>query len=309
MGILKDYMIDNNLNAQRWVSRVQLSCPICNNLISQEIDVPEPNYTAEKSRDMTSEGEVEILCEECDNCFQGDVWAGPTHCDITLHGYEETTVNCDPPGYDRPPEDFDDEWGIPNDPEHVFDLNYKELLHIIETQASDYGGSLMNRMIFAQILTFLEAYFCDNLIKGLRDNPGLMAAFADKDGAIREAKITASHVLQDPNYVKNFIENKLKERIYHKFGNGDVKTKKGKAKDEGVPLWYKTAFGFSLTEKDSDLDSLRKYAHLRHDCVHRNGETKDGNKLTEFDKTYLLEALNTARRIVSHIDSKMNSLK
>lgn len=306
MGRMKDYMIDV-MNAQRWVSRVHFLCPVCGELIDQEVDVPEPNYTAEKSRDMTVEGETEICCEECDNCFLGDVWAGPTHCNINLRDYD-VEVMCDPPEYDRPPEDWLGEWEIPDHPKKVFDLNYSELQKIIEAQASEYGGSLMNRMIFAQIFTFLEAYFCDALIKGLRDNPNLLVEFAEKDGAISAASIPASAVLRDPNAVKNWIEKNLKDRLYHQFGSGKKNPKTGKENVEGVPLWYGKAFKFTLTPKDEDLDTLREYALLRHDCVHRNGETKDGEKLILFGKAYLLEALDTAKRIVDHIDGKIKNI-
>lgn len=306
MGRMKDYMIDNVLNAQRWVSNVEFSCPVCGDLCNQDVDVPEPNYMAEKSRDMTVEGEVELYCEGCDNYFDGDVWAGPAHCDITLRDHEDTEVICSPPGYDRPPEDWLDDWEVPEHPKDVFALNCSELREIIENQASEYGGSLINRMIFAQVLTFLEAYFCDNLIRGLRDHPDRLVTFSEKDGAIREARISASEVLRDPNAVKNWIEFNLKNRLYHQFGSG--KKTSGKVKLEGVPLWYTMAFGFPLTPAEDDLEKLRKYATLRHDCVHRNGETKDGEKLILFDKPYLLEALETAERVVEHIHSKMQEI-
>ncbi len=58
------------------------------------------------------------------------------------------------------------------------------------------------RMMFAQILTFLEAYFCDNLITGLRAHPKRLAEFAAKDGSIQQTEITASDVLSDPDHVR-----------------------------------------------------------------------------------------------------------
>lgn len=308
MGRMKDYMIDNALNAQRWVSTVQFTCPVCGHVNQQDVDVPEPNYMAEKSSEMTSEGEAELFCEGCEKWFSADVWAGPAHCDMTIREYEGTHVSCDSPGYDRPPEEWLDDWEVPEHPKDVFDLNADELREIIKAQASDFGGALINRMIFAQILTFLEAYFCDNLIKGLREHPSLLVSFSEKDGAIKDASIAASSVLRDPNAVQNWIEYNLKNRLYHQFGSGK-KDKAGKEKPEGVVLWYAMAFGFRLTPSDADLAALRDYATLRHDCVHRNGETKDGEKLVQFDKAYLQDALKTAVRIVAHIDKEMQALR
>lgn len=307
MGSVKDYYIEEMMSAQRWVSKVFLTCPECSADIHQEVDVPELNYSAEKSRDMVSEGHVEIQCDGCDNVFEGDAWAGPAHCDIELREYPDTNVSCDPPGYDRPPEDWYDQSEIPDDPFSVFKFNHDELLALIATQTEDDGSSLMNRMMFAQILTFLEAYFCDTLITGLREHPKRLAQFAAKDGSIQQIDIKASDVLSDPDHVRKLIEYNLKSRLYHQFGSGKV-DKNNKTKPEGVALWYAIAFGIALTPSDDDLRTLREYATLRHDCVHRNGVTKDEEKLTLFDKAYLRKALATANLIVDHIDGKMLKL-
>jgi hypothetical protein len=307
LGRLKEYYHDElSMGAQRWVSEVFFICPVCSNEIRQEVDVPEPNYAGEKSSDMVSEGEVEIHCDGCDNYFDGDVWAGPAHCDITLREHPETTVSCDPPGYDRPPEDWDD-WKVPDDPASVFKANVTELHQLIDQQAQADGSSLMNRMIFAQILTFLEAYFCDTLISELRQRPDLLANFAERDGSISHTGFSASAILRDPDHVRKAVEHNLKSRLYHQFGSGKVDGK-GKPKAEGVPLWYAMAFGFSLAATDNDLKSLREYAALRHDCVHRNGKTKDDKVLNLFEKTYLMEALALAERIVNHIEASIRSM-
>lgn len=283
-----------------WVSKVEFACPICQCDNKQEVSVPEPDYTGENHSDMMSVGEIELCCNDCDTCFNCSVSANLSDCYITILDYEDTEVVCEPPAPEK--------WNIPEDPKAVFDLNSTELRDLINDQASDDGGNLINRMIFAQILTFLETYFCDNLIKGLRNHPDLLVEFSEKDGTIKQANISASDVLRDPNVVKNLIENNLKGRLYHQFGSGKKDPKTGKEKREGVPLWYMMAFRFLLTPNEDDLKKLRKYALLRHDCVHRNGKTRDDDKLTLFDKNYLLETLDTADRVVAHIDSKMLNL-
>lgn len=308
MGLVKEYYHDELMrNAQRWVSEIFFICPSCEHEVRLEVDVPEPNYAGEKSSEMVSEGEVDFSCDNCDQHFEGDVWAGPAHCDITLREYPDTVVSCDPPGYDRPPEDWDEDWEVPDDPAIVFKANVAELRELIENQAQNDGSSLMNRMIFAQILTFLEAFFCDTLIQGLRQRPDLLADFAERDGAISQTAFSASAILRDPDYVRKAVEHNLKSRLYHQFGSGKP-DKKGKSKAEGVALWYAMAFGFALTGSDGDMQALRDYASLRHDCVHRNGKTKDDEILRVFDKAYLRDALALAERVVDHIDTSLKSL-
>jgi hypothetical protein len=302
MGAMKDYYTDLMNGRQRWVSNVYFVCPVCEKPVQQEVEVPEPNYAGEKSSDMVSEGEVELHCESCDTYFDGDVWAGPAHCDIDLREYSETSVSCDPPSYDRPPEDWFDDWQIPDDPTAVFKLNASELKTLIDAHAKADGSSLMNRMIFAQIFSFMEAFLCDSLVSAFRRHPDRLADFAAKDGSISQTEFKAADILRDPDYVRKAVEHSLKSRIYHQFGSAKA-DKNGKAKLEGVPLWYAIAFGFTLSPSEDDLDKLRKYASLRHDCVHRNGKTKEGDILNTFSKGYLIEALILAGRFVDHIDS------
>lgn len=76
------------------------------------MDVPEPVYSAEKFRDMTVDGELEIECDSCGNFFIGDVWAGPAHCDIAPREHEDVNLSCSSPGYDRPPEDWNEYWEL-----------------------------------------------------------------------------------------------------------------------------------------------------------------------------------------------------
>lgn len=301
MGAMKDYYIHLMNEPQRWVSIVYFICPKCEKPVRQEIDVPEPNYAGEKSSDMVSEGDVELHCESCDTYFDGDVWAGPAHCDINLREHPDVTISCDPPGYNRPPEDWFDDWQVPDDPTAVFMLNASELQTLVGAYAKSDGASLMNRMIFAQIFSFIEAFFCDTLVSALRRHPDRLADFAAKDGSISQTEFRAADILRDPEYVRKAVEQSLKSRLYHQFGSGKP-DKGGKPRLEGVPLWYAIAFGFSMFPSESDLDKLRKCASIRHDCVHRNGKTKDDKVLNTFTKEYLLETLELAGRFVDHID-------
>ena len=307
MSRVKDYYIDEIVNTQRWVSNVHFICPICEDEVYQEVDVPELNYAGEKASDMVSEGDIEVYCKGCDNYFDGDAWVGPSHCDIHLRDYPGVEVHCDPPGYDRPPEDWYDDWIIPDDPTFVFKASLEELKTLTNAHAQEDGSSLMNRMIFAQVLTFLEAFFCDTLISGLRRHPDRLADFAARDGSISQTEFRASDVLRDANHVRKSVEHNLKSRLYHQFGSGKV-DERGKVKVEGVPLWYGSAFGFALTPTPEDLDKLREYATQRHDCVHRNGKTKDDETLTLFDKTYLNEAIDLADLVVKHIEAEMTKV-
>lgn len=308
MSGMTDYVIDMMMEAQRWVSRISLDCPKCHSAISQEVDVPFPDLSAEKTRDMTTDGDVQFDCEHCGEYFEGDVYAGPAHCDIELRSHDGVSVYCEPPGYDRPPEDwYDEEWTTPSDPAAVFQASLTEINVLVGAYAQDDGSTLMNRMIFTQILTSLEAFFCDTLIIGLSQHPERLQSFAARDEALKGLNFTAAAVLKDPDIIEKTVRFNLKSRLYYKFGDGKTGSD-SKPKPEGVALWYLMAFGFSPTPSVDEVIKLREYALLRHDCVHRNGKTKDDEILTVFEKPFLQDALSVARRVVDHVNAEMSKL-
>lgn len=146
---------------QAYTSNVSFLCPLCKKVSNTEVAVPEPDYSAEKMSDMTSDDAVYVSCSDCDAEFDGYAYASPSHCSIELTEYPEVTVHADIPFYEQP-YDYED-YELPEDPFQIFMTTTQELKLIIKEHAKPDAKSLMNRMVFSQVIAAFEAYFCDTL--------------------------------------------------------------------------------------------------------------------------------------------------
>ncbi|PSU25664.1 hypothetical protein CTM97_03750 [Photobacterium phosphoreum] len=64
------------------ISKVRILCPHCEELIEQEILVPDPNFMAEKMKDSAVEFDDEIQCEHCDN--EINIWGSNSYYELYL---------------------------------------------------------------------------------------------------------------------------------------------------------------------------------------------------------------------------------
>ncbi len=66
-------------------------------------------------------------------------------------------------------------------------------------------------------------------------------------------------------------------------------------------------YGNVLHLKFPDIDSLNRAVEMRHDLVHRNGKTRDG-EVIPIDKDQVLSLVDEVEEFVGHIDCKLQTV-
>jgi len=283
--------ISDNVEAQPllFVSSVWLKCPICRVETHSDLVVPEPDFNEETSSEMASDDMVEIKCNHCEELLLGHANVIPGHCSIKLYNYADTVVHADTPSYASNVDNRDwEDYVLPENPHQIFKSTIGSLKGILVEHVNEHTRNLFNRMIFSQAITAFEAYFCDTLIKNVTFSKSAMLALLKKDSSLSAAKFPLSVLLENPNIVKREIEKSLKNRLYHKV-------------DEVTRL-YSNALGISITPNREDLQRLKVDIGYRHDCVHRNGMDKEGNRLKVLTTDYVAETLEVVERFVDHTE-------
>ncbi len=293
MGKWKKAARDAALERQEFVSQVAFECPNCGEDTSTEVGVAEPDFSGEKASDMTSEGAVEVQCSMCNAVFDGYAYASPSHCDIELVEHRNTVVDADMPFY-SPPNDpeYWENYVVPEDPHQIFLSTIGPLRDILADYMNGHAERLLTRMVFSQSITAFEAYFCDTIIKNVTAAPDAMKAVLKKDGYLSEARFSLGDVLANPDIVKREIERSLRNRLYHKV--------------EDVARLYANALKISITPNRDDMARLKTDIGYRHDCVHRNGVDKEGNRLDVLTKEYVAETIEVVTRFVEHTESQIS---
>lgn len=156
---------------------------------------------------------------------------------------------------------------------------------------ADYGGvcgnHLVNRMIFSQQITALEAYLGDTLLNEVMRDKEAMQRLVDKDEDLAKEKFTLAEVSRDPGLVDRKIRTHLREVMYHNLKKVDV--------------LYNIAIGVRILDLATDKISLFKAVLLRHDCVHRNGFDKEGNEIDVFTKAFVQDTADLIKAFVDGI--------
>lgn len=294
MGSLKDQAIDEGkFTSQSFDSQVWFQCPECEADVHSTVSVPEPDFSGEKASDMVSDGEVELSCTECGAVFDGYAYASPSHCDIQIPDHPNTAVHADMPFYSRPPDmDEWEEYVVPENPHEIFRATIGPLKGILEDYVNEHAKGLLIRMVFSQAITAFEAYFCDTLIKNVTTSTSAMQLLLKKDGPLSQAKFPLIDILASPELVREEIQKSLRNRLYHKVTE--------------VARLYDNALEISIVPNRADMERLKTDIGYRHDCVHRNGADKDGNKLTVLTKDYVAETIGVVERFVEHTEKEIH---
>jgi len=275
---------------QKFVSDIRFECPACNKWVQTQADIPEPNWgAAEKTSELISEDEVVITCPKCKEEFSGFANNSPYECSITLYDFPNTFVDAEPASF-TPEDEWLDQYSDP-DPHETFMDSYRHSQEILRDHGGENGNHLINRMVFTQQVTALEAYLGDTLIRAVKDNPLALSRLAEKDTTLNESKHKLSDIAANPSFVTDKVIGYLRGLVYHNI--------------QKVDLLYRTALEIRIFG-DGDLNGrLLEAIKYRHDCVHRNGNDKDGNRLDIFTKAYVGSVADLMRDLVDRVERDM----
>ena len=272
---------------QEFTSDIQFICPVCGGENRQSVPVPELNFAADKTSEMSVNDIAEVACTECETVFTGTVFVdvGSTH--FEFEEPVEFQLHGDMPFYGPEDDDY-----IPTDPRRVATDALETLEKMIgQLPAPEGDPQFANRLVFAGAVTALEAYLSDTLLKAVRDHDKILKAVATQNKVIKNMKLTFEQLASRDDYLKHAVLATLSEVIYHNL--------------KAVRALYMDALSIEAFPDDDKKEKLFKAVQLRHDCVHRNGFDKAGNQRTEFTDEFVKETIRHIAGLIDHIETEI----
>ena len=172
--------------------------------------------------------------------------------------------------------EYDDEWlelPPPDNPFAQFQTSYRESTDLLARSGSDAGNRLVNRLVFSQQVTALEAYLGDTLKNEVLRDLTAMQRLLEADEDLKKEKVTLLEVFKDSGFVQKKVRDHLRRMIYHNLAKVDA--------------LYKIALGIGILDLATDRKSMFDAVLLRHDCVHRNGADDEGRPREVFSKVFV----------------------
>jgi hypothetical protein len=148
----------------------------------------------------------------------------------------------------------------------------------------------LNNMLFAQVVTAIEAYLSSSFISTVINDDNLIRRLVETDPELAKSKFSLKEIFTEWEGLKFTVARHLKDLIFH-----DLKKVK--------PMY------FSVLNIDfGDVSWLFRAILLRHDCVHRNGFDKEGNQQEIRDET-ITELVKQCTHLVALIEEELLAYK
>jgi len=261
---------------------IEFNCPKCQNIIKEEVIVPEPNWDGDCFSDSRSQ---EDDCFECQNCEEQ---IGYTILSSISGGFFYMN-------------DLDDDYKVCLTEE--IEDNFEESIlyntqyyntfldQVAEAEKllngivdADNLSSLQFKLIYSHLITILETYLSDALINTILSNDTFIETFVKT--FYKEEKVQLSKVLETAKNIKNIVKNKLIRIVYHRL--------------KKVEKIYKNILNIDFI----DTSDIEKIISCRHDLIHRNGKDKNDKEIT-INRKEVEESLEKIKLFIADIENKL----
>lgn len=273
---------------QSFTSNIVWECPACGHTNDQDVEVPDLNYAAEKTSDMSVDDVTELVCDSCDLEYFGHVWVHAGSTDFEIEEPHKFSVTGDMPMYG--PDTDDPYYDPPDDPHSIASEALAQLKAMVGQSGPPNDLQFVNRLVFSGAVSILEAFLGDMLINAVQDEENVRIALLKNYDVLGEEKFSAVELAADPLVVNKRIISKLRDVLFHNL--------------QVASNLYKAAFGIILAPDKGVRDILFHAMQRRHDCVHRNGRKRDGEKHADFTDDYVHAAIDAIVTVVSHVENE-----
>lgn len=255
----------------------------CGNQIEETIDVPEPNFMAEKNKDSGVEHFEEIFCESCEK--QNEIYVVNTFyaADCSVN-YGNTEVSFEMPYYD----DEELEWILESENQiSIFNSQLESVEKILEVDIEEEAYFNLLVMLYGHIVAAMEAYLSSTFIQKVTNCENLTRKLIETDPNFSNMKFTLKEIFEEQEKLKVTVATYLKDLIFHNLEK------------------VKPMYGDVLDCDFGDIGWLFKAVKIRHHCVHRAGFDKEGNKI-DLTEELVRELVVKVRDLTTQIEAVLN---
>lgn len=233
---------------------IKWRCPMCGTENeSDAFSVPTPNYVAETHHDSIESEWYEDYCSNCDHCINVELYNGfyGGTLEVDLDNEEVLDIDVEYP-------EEDDVWYD----KELFDATHADVIKVMEKIDSldEDMKFYLYKLLYANLITSMEAYLSDTLIKYVTEDDGYLRKFTETYRPFRNQTFTTDDIFNRMDHLKDIVKGELRELMYH-----------------NLPK-IKQIFMDSMSVDIGVIKDLYKAVLIRHDIVHRNGKDKDGKE-------------------------------
>ncbi|MDL2403944.1 hypothetical protein [Rhizobium mayense] len=290
MGSMKEQISDDEWLDEEFEPdfdiEVKFLCPECHHPATSILLTPS---------EWTGETVGEVSCLNSEEAHNWTVRIVKNRGELTAHldDRDDVEVSLHLPGV---PED----WYEPSPEPGAYGIFLRamaEWRYTVGEIGSFDGESSRNRMLFSNLYSIVEAYLSDTIIGAAIVDVSVQRQMLKLDDLkLKDKQLSLETVLAKPNIVRDMIKTTLQGISFHNLVL--------------VNQMCANAFGSSIlpSEKD-DRKMILMSVSKRHDCVHRNGRDKEGNRHDDITSDYLRKLAGLFEGMAEALESAMSEAK
>jgi len=260
---------------------VAFSCP-CGAFVDQNLHVDTHELATDTASAHEEEFYATVQCDGCGKDFEAHIKRQFGDASVSISGAVSLT-------FDVLADETNDELRWVIDSSEQLDT-YRDVVRnayrLLQAPVdNDLKASLCN-MLYAQVVTAVEAYLSGTFIRTVVNSDVLIRKLVVTDPALANRPLFLKDIFSQVEELKLTVAKYLQDLIFH-----DLKKVK--------PMYA------SVLDIDfGDIGWLFKAVLIRHDCVHRNGFSKEG-KPTGVDDAVIVELIKNCSSLAVNIDEQV----
>lgn len=172
---------------------------------------------------------------------------------------------------------------------HNFSGAILDIEKLLEGKVDSTVATCLYRLLYVNVITALETYLSDAFISTVATNPLLMRKFIETTPDFQNEKIPLADVFKAWEEIEQKARSYLIDVVWHNLGR--------------VKPMYRDTLGIDFP---NDVGTIFRAILKRHDIVHRNGKTKEGDEIIVVEKD-VRELIHAAELFIQEIDSKFSN--
>ncbi|HEX3739422.1 MAG TPA: hypothetical protein VHV29_06820 [Terriglobales bacterium] len=181
--------------------------------------------------------------------------------------------------------------GIGSDHLGVFRSGLLDILSVLGNQMEAPTRKIINRLLYANVVTVLECFLSDFFTSHVKNDPALLRKFFEESGSFKERKFPLSDIYKTMGAIDKIAHSELSILVWHRL--------------KAVRRLYQTVLSVSFPTDTTQLEDVIK---LRHELVHRNGKKEDGT-IHDISEAQIRGAAMLAEEFVDHIEKGWTARK
>jgi hypothetical protein len=170
---------------------------------------------------------------------------------------------------------------------NILDLHLDSVETLCEQEIPGHACFSLKVMMYGHVVSAIEGYLSSVFINVVSNSNSLTRKLVETDPEFSKRTFSMKDIFTEHSSLKITVASYLKGLIFH-----DLKK---------IKPMYNSVLGHDF----GNISWFFKAVQLRHDCVHRAGFDKEGNKI-EVTTECILQLIKNIRSLVTEIEKTLN---